>query len=414
MTYEQKHLKFKIFAFLYYPMQYIIIRCLVLGVALQPSLIDFYNGFNIKGIMTVVIDFISHLDNVMTAEHYLFIIVNIIPYLIKLLWACRNIIIYIFVLIQFVNFIIYTIEINTYKADDKNVVTIRIGQPGSGKSSSGGFEAVALAEKMWQELKYKFWEYKSLIGKWKKEKNKAKIKEWQEIKDSYYYYITNDCIPCLWSNIPLQANGQKSSILTYQHALQEKKIPYYSVLLFDEVGSIFTVAMSKDKPLTVSDFYRLCRHFGDYRIICTEQDPENIFIDVRRVVAQNIYMLSQKWTNKPLILVCLFAILKKICMQYTKGNKKLAQFMRFLRTAISFVGARKYKYVVQQNTELQEIEQRQKIKKYYLPPHLNYQYDDRTYKNLYLCKNKGIEAKIFKTLSLENTADNKKKYLKSA
>lgn len=412
-THEQKHLKFKIFGLLYYPLQYFIVRLIVLGSALEPTLLDFYNGFNVSSILSVVYDFLGHLDEVLTAEHYLFIILNIVPYLIKLIFQSRYIIVFVFALVQFINFIQYQISIFTYKPNTKNVVTIKIGQPGSGKSSSGGYDAVSVANKMWQELQYKYWEYKSLIGEWIKNNNYEKILEWYEIRDSYEYYMTNDCVPCLWSNIPLCVNGQYTSVLNFENASQNKRIPYYSVLFFDEVGSIFTVAMSKDKPMTVSDFFRLCRHFGDYKIFATEQDPENIFIDVRRVVASNIYMLSQTWTNKPLLLNLIYSLLKLFALKFDKGNKILAKSLRFMRTAISYVGARKYKYVEQQNTELQAYKERERIKTYYLPTNLNYQYNDRTYKNLYLCKDKKIETEIFNTLTLPDTTENRQKYLKS-
>lgn len=412
-TYEQKTLKFKFIAVLYFPLQYFLVRFLLLGTQIQPSLLEFYNGFNLGGIATVILDFIKYLPDNFTAENYIFLLANIIPYLFRLAWELRFIALYVYVAYELIIFIKSNISILKTKPNLNNVVTVKIGMPGCGKSSSAIYEAVLTAKKMWADVQYKYWEYKSLIGKWKKDGNIQKILEWYEIRDTYEYYITNECIPCLWSNIPLMVDGQNVSVLNYDNASQNKKIPSFSVLFFDEVGSIFTTAMSKDKPLTVADFFRLCRHFGDFRIICTEQDAENIYIDVRRVVSNNIFMIRQKKVNKPLFLNLIYCFCKSLLpVIYPKGNKKSALFLRWFRLMISFIGAREYRYINQGNTQNDIMEKRERIKKCYLPPHLNAQYDDRTFKNLYLAKDITIDTEIFKTLQLQSSEKNKKKYLK--
>ncbi len=70
----------------------------------------------------------------------------------------------------------------------------------------------------------------------------------------------------------------------------------------------------------VSDFFRLVRHFGNWRVVGTEQDSENIYIDVRRVVSKNQYMLGQKWVLKPYLLNIENQILNDGVIIYERKN----------------------------------------------------------------------------------------------
>lgn len=418
MTTEQKNLKYKFIAYVYYPLQYLIVRFALFGFILQPDLIDMYNGFNISGIVKVVTDFIFALPDVVDVEYYGFIIFNIIPYLIRLIYELRNIIVFVFALIQLIEFIRYTIKINEYKADSETRVLCNIGAPGSGKSSRAGYDAVLLAQKMWQRLQDEYRLYKPYVSEWIKTNNTSKLKQWREIEKAYIYNSNNAVIPCLWSNIPIMVRGEYSSPLTIQHLKQGKYIPYLSVIYIDEVGALLPVEMSNDKILTISDFFRLCRHFGDWRIICTEQCPDNVYIDTRRVVGLNVYMLSQKWSNKPLVLLGLFNLLKFIWRKkFPDGNKKFSDVLIVLDNVISHIGARKYQYCKEKNVTMVDVPQItkefKKVKTMYLPPRLNYQYDDRTYKELYKAKNGAYNTEFYTDLILQDTITNRERCLRA-
>jgi len=402
-TDEQKNLKNKLVAYIYYPLQYFIIRSLVFGFIVNIDIITLYNAFNVKGITALVLEFISHLPQTLQAEHYLFIISNIFPYLLRLVWESRNIILYAFGLWQFIIYIKYIVMIHTYKPDNKAVLSEKIGAPASGKSSKGGYDFILQCNNQWDILQKEFWHEKSRVQEYKRNGNKAALIKWREIKQAYFYNITNAVIPCGWSNIPIQYKGEKTSILTIAYLQQKKRLPYRSVLFIDEIGSLVTVEMSKDKPLDISDFFRLCRHFADLKIITTEQCPENVYIDFRRVVGNIEYMLEQKHINKPLVLNLAYYLLEKYAMKkYPNGNEKLSRFLARFANMISYIGARQYKYVNQQSTDMQAVKQLEKkfnrIKTVCLPPNLNYQYNDRTFKLLYKVFKKCPQAAVFKDL----------------
>lgn len=419
-TYEQLTLKYKVTAWLYFPLQYLIIRCLTLGIELTPTVKQLYKGFNLGGIVNVCKDFVNNIQGIFTAEHITFIVFNLLPYAVRLAFNLIPIAAFIYSFYTLIIFFIAQISIlqHNRSINLNNIITVMTGPPGSGKSSSAGYKAVIMARIMFAELQYKYKIMLPQVQNYLKEGNAQKLLEWYEVRDSYEYYMTHDCIPCLWSNIPLQVGGQKSSILTYEHAAQVERVPYYSVLYFDETGSVFRVDSWRDKPLTVSDFFRLARHFGEFRIICTEQDPTNIFKDVRRVVAQNILMQNQKWVNKPWLFLLPYKILKMIIIKSDKiPGKAVAVFMQRFNLLIAHIGQRRYKYVGKQNTEAElkiNNKKRERTKIFYLPTMLNYQYDERTFKNLYLAKDKLLpDDNIFKELCLSDTEENRKRYLKA-
>ncbi len=419
-TYEQLTLKYKFVAWLYFPLQYLIIRCLTLGIELTPTIEQLYKGFNLGGIFDVCKDFLSNIQGVFTAEHFAFIVFNLLPYALRLSLALLPLAAFIYSFYTLIIFFIAQISIlqHNRSINLNNIITVMTGPPGSGKSSSAGYKAVIMARIMFAELQYKYKIMLPQVQNYLKEGNAQKLLEWYEVRDSYEYYMTHDCIPCLWSNIPLQVGGQKSSILTYEHAAQVERVPYYSVLYFDETGSVFRVDSWRDKPLTVSDFFRLARHFGEFRILCTEQDPTNIFKDVRRVVAQNILMQSQKWVNKPWLFLIPYKILKTIIIKSDKiPGKTAAVLMERFNLLIAHIGQRRYKYVNKQNTEAElkiNNKKRERTKIFYLPTMLNYQYNERTFKNLYLAKDKLIpDDCIFTELCLSDTEENRKRYLKA-
>lgn len=411
-----KDLKFKFFSWLYFPVQYLILRFLILGVSLQPTLLDIWTGFRFEQIITVVTDFIKNLDEVLTVEHISFIILNIIPYLIRLIWESRNIILFAYASIALIIFIVGILNNQSYKnsIDNNSRVVTYIGAPGSGKTSRMLYDAVIRSKNMWVDLQVKYHTYKNKLADWKKEGNKKALNEWEEIRDSYIYWSTSDCVPCLMTNIPVIVNQQFTTILTWKHAYQQERVPYYAVLVFDESGATFLVDDYKDKPLEVSDFFRCERHFGDWYIYLTEQDSANQYIDVRRVVGHNEFMLGQKWVIKPLPLLLIYSIFKRIVLSRDKCGKRLANVMMFLSKCIGFVGFRKYKCVKEKNTERAGLYERIRVNKIYLPTYLNCIYDDRTFREFYQAKDLELNLEVHKSLILPKTDENELCFLRSS
>ena len=120
ITYEQATLKYNVIAWLYFPMQYLLIRWLVLGLALTPSITDIYNGFNVQQIINIITDFAAHLTGIFNAEHVFFIAFNILPYGLRLAWQLIPFAAFIYAFYTLIVFICTQISIV------KHVISIKI------------------------------------------------------------------------------------------------------------------------------------------------------------------------------------------------------------------------------------------------------------------------------------------------
>lgn len=294
------------------------------------------------------------------------------------------------------------------------------GPPGAGKTSSEIYEAVIKAEAVNEEMEYEVW----LIQSLKDEELPLDILvHKKEILQSYEFYMQNDTVPCLWTNIPVKVNGKFSNRLTKDHLLQKERVPYMSVLFNDEIGNDFEAtkkSSTKLKPL--SQFARFIRHFFDGFWSFTEQEFSKAFIDVRRTTGSVRYYLSQKWVLKPTLLLKLENFLKNLYlknirrakryeygsdnynyyMNLSKLNSEIhSPFMRKLRRFIKNIGYRKYTYKELGNAEtgVNITDDVGRIT-FYAPSCLNCEYDDRCYQALYKCKDKEIKPFHFNGMKL--------------
>jgi len=422
-THEQKTLWMRLFAGLYFPLQYLVVRLALFGFTLSPSAVEIMDALNIMEIAEVLRELIESIRAVLDVEHVVFIITNLLPYAWRIAVLLAPGALFMYGVCTFIIYLYAQIDILTHSRHDNPdaQVHVRVGQPGSGKSSSAGYDAVRAAAKNWETLRWKYYLMRDQIHGYISAGNVQKVLEWYEVRDSYNFWSTHDCVPCLMANIPLTVRGQNVNQLTYEHANQEAKLPYMTVLYFDEIGSIFRLEMSTKKILTVADFFRLCRHAGDFTIYCTEQEKGNIYNDVRRVVGENRYMLSQRWVNIPWALYLPYKLLRRMLLWIDKSNIHLSRFMQTYYALLRHVGQRRYRYYSTGNElmggkpEADQNNSRGKVRiiTMYLPTWLNYQYNDRTYKNLYLAKDLPLEANIFPSMIIEDTPENMDRYLKS-
>jgi hypothetical protein len=425
----------------YFPMQYLLIHIWLFGWVFEPLPLapKVVTAFRFDEILDALWNFRNVFINGFTFQSTLVLIIFIIPYSVILLWSAKYLMIYLFVLFQLLSFII--IKMRSYRHEKyitlDNVVVVKIGAPGCGKSSSGLYEAVVMARKMWNDLKWKHYCYSRKVKRWKKENNAQKLREWDEIKFSYDFFRTPQKyvvkekgkeiekwfmpVPCLLSNIPVMVDGNYTTFVNKEHCEQRIRLPAHCVLFLDEVGAMLTVDTAKQRmseneeaenAINVSDFFRLCRHFGNWRIICTEQDSENIYIDVRRVVSKNEYMLWQKWVLKPYIFFAVFLPLRSAAIRFQWTSKVFAPPLIFLEKLCRSIGFRKYRFLTENNTQRHSGMQKGK-RTFYLPSLLNFKYDERTFRNFYKCKNQQIKPTIFRNLVLEDTAQFKAMFLRS-
>lgn len=106
-----------------------------------------------------------------------------------------------------------------------------------------------------------------------------------------------DQLPIFLSNIPvylkkrqrlllwITGNGKQlySWKLTPDHLMLKAKIPEQSVILIDEFSATLTQFDFRSPNVDILDeFFRLCRHYFNGRIIICDQCSENIVLQVRR------------------------------------------------------------------------------------------------------------------------------------
>lgn len=304
-------------------------------------------------------------------------------------------------------------------------VILRMGEPGSGKSSSGIYDALILAEKLWKKLKFEFWCIKNRIAKiysgthlehkvvgLDENKmpiveytriytgNKDKIKHAVEVVEAYEYYSEHKCIPCLWGDIPIFKNGVACSKFTADHLLQKRRVLYLGVAFLDEIGSMLPPELSNSKIRAIDLMFRFTRQYKEFRIISTEQDGKATLISARRVTAENKRMLQQKHILKPIVLNWLSSLLETKFVSKEPTDRKV-NFITNLKTYVNNVGFRKFKYSDYGNLQVgNKGGSGSKTKSFLAPPSLNCEYDDRTFKNLYECKDDAPNVEQFESLVL--------------
>ena len=418
---------FRNFGAVYFVLQYLIVHVALFGWVFEPERLVFraVTTINYGEIFRALWNYRNVFLAGVTFQSVVVLLLVAVPYTMVLIWALRYVLIYLFVLYQVIWYI--RIRLKQWKHERgitlDNVVVVKIGAPSAGKSSSGLYEAVVMAKKMWAELRYKYY-------KLQREKRKSTAHgdpnsqgvappapaDFDEIEHSYNYFAKSNCVPCLLSNIPVMVDGKYTTFVSREHCEQRERLPAHCVLFLDEVGAMISVDTAKQRQsgdgdaLSVSDFFRLCRHFGNWRIICTEQDSENIYIDVRRVVSKNEYMLSQRWVLKPYLFLALFYPLRRLAIwrvswrgKYTRVGRWCIAGVMFLETLCRAIGFRKYRYLTENNTERGSGMQTGK-RVFYLPSMLNFRYDERTFRNFYRAKDKEITPHIFDNLVLDDVA----------
>ncbi len=321
------------------------------------------------------------------------------------LWFAARMLLIVFSIYHFgkfyINFaIMYSHDCNL---DFGNTVQIKAGKPRSGKTSSAVQDAIILAKMKWQELQYDYWLVTSTEAKTLAAKEPEKLLNREEIILSYNFYIMRPCIPCLWSNIGVfDKKGRACHKVTLEHVKGLSRLPVYSVVLLDEIGAMLKAddGLNKsgvEKPLDISDMFRLGGHFLRWVVIGCEQDFNHIYIDCRRVVGFNQVIQGQEWICRPQLIYGIFKTLKffisdgldKTC----KKSPKIATFMMKFEKFVKSIGFRKIKYGFATNTETNaglaavdadtQLVKIGKDKTRICPSNLAANYDDRAYKQKY-------------------------------
>lgn len=319
--------------------------------------------------------------------------------------------------------------------DFGNTVQINAGKPRCGKTTIAVSDVFVLAKQKWEELKYDYWVWISREDEIIKKGDKNELLELQEIKLAYNFYAnTPNCIPCLWSNIPIfDKKGRACHQVTLEHIKGLERMPVYSVVMLDEVGAMLKAddglnKSGQEKPVDVSDMFRLGGHFVKWVVICCEQDFHHIFIDVRRVVGFNRVIHGQEWVCKPVIAYAIFKFLKMFKTDdLEKSVKKSPIYAKFLKKFEKFVrsiGFRRIKYSYTSNTETSAgmtqsnaestFQNMGGVKSRWVPSTLICDYDDRAYKQKYPSYfDKSIRGELFKAKCIDGLDSRTEQYVNS-
>lgn len=283
----------------------------------------------------------------------------------------------------------------------KNASQSRGGGPGCGKSSSMYNDGIIMAEMAWRMICYEHFLLKQHI--WQPKENHSEEWDRKAIEECYNFFKEHkEFIPCLWSKDTVYDKyGRKSQKLTLDHLQSKRKLLYRGVLLYDEIGKDLPAMLkfiddqNKDVDLKeVSTFMRYLRHYGEYKIIFTEQDVTNMFKDNRRVTDENLLFSTQTAILRPEILNLIQYFhrwfIAKI-EEKTPGwmSKSLAvligRYFKAYDNFLSYVGFRQYKYHTIGNVDKSLVKEKQGT--FILMPHLNCRYDSRANKYKYKCAN---------------------------
>lgn len=282
------------------------------------------------------------------------------------------------------------------------------GPPGSGKTFTGANTAYFLAVQRWEELKSEYFTQRTMIEQWVKEGKTDKIEDFKALQESFEFYADReaDFIPCLVSSIPLReyGTGRMSYVLPPELFLQEVRCPEYTVIFNDESGMLFGAETSKTNNVNLKDFWRFIRQFCDGMSVNTNQDGSQNAIYMRRSTDYVNHLYGQEWLMPP---VRLNKQVSKLEMRYFKklyrgklsGEKALflGQELYYLKKYAKTIGFRcvRHRLCTPQGMPVGDVE------KFILPAIGGVEYDDRTFRNLYKCKDMEIDLQGWDKLKID-------------
>jgi hypothetical protein len=157
---------------------------------------------------------------------------------------------------------LWVINKKIYKISNNSVLAFT-GGLGSGKSLTAVQVAISKHKK-----RYRSWKFNQLIAF----TPKARVRQMKN----------KNTPPLIYSNIPIKYKHYVE--LTKEHLILDSAIHEYSIVLIDEVGQ-FAGRYDWGNPLVkneLQEFIRFYRHYIDGTLIITDQNSDNIVVDIRR------------------------------------------------------------------------------------------------------------------------------------
>jgi hypothetical protein len=268
--------------------------------------------------------------------------------------------------------------------------------------------AYFLAQRRWDELKSDYFTAKSMRTQWVKEGNVDKLTALKSLEESYAFYAEREdkYIPCLVSTIPLREyeTGRMSYVLSPEIYIQVKRCPEYSVLFNDESGLLFGGDTSNTNNNDLKDFWRFIRHMLDAMCVNTNQDGNQNGIYMRRSTDYVNHLQGQTWIMSPKRLINKYERMEqRYFKKLSKGKLSeskaiyIGQKLYFLKKYIKTIGFRQVKHRL--TTVRGELIGDEGV--YILPAIGGVEYDERSYRKLYKCKDQPIELNGWERLVVD-------------
>ncbi len=286
--------------------------------------------------------------------------------------------------------------------------TTNDGAPGAGKTFLGSNAAYFLAVERWEELKTEYFTQKSMVSEWLRSGETDKLEAFKSLEESYLFYKEreNGLVPCLISTIPLReyGTGRMSYQITPEIFLQKDRVPEYTVFFNDEIGEDQGVDKSDTTNPNYLAFWRFPRHFFDGLFMNTNQDGSQAAIAVRRSTDFNNHIYGQEWVRRPTALENRFKRREQRYLKRLNAGKYsveraeyIAQELYYSKKYYRTIGFREITCQLM-TTKGALVGEKSKI---ILPAIGGVQYDDRTYRKQYKCKDQPIELRGWEKLTIE-------------
>lgn len=267
------------------------------------------------------------------------------------------------------------------------------GEPGSGKSDLAKRLSVYKSDYMTEELYFENKYYDALNYK---EGTIQQQQDYKEVSDTVNFYADKSNIKhCLCWNVPGIVDGKNLFEFEYEMALQLKRIAYRTVIVIDEVDTPFPNSDSILKIEELIEMFKYDRQFGLFTFYMTTQNKTSPILALRNVCT-NYTILKFTKIMEPTAIVKKYKLCRAKFMSENNPEKSiiLAKKIRALKERMDSIGFIAFERINRGGTE-NNIVQDTRDNTVILPFKRRYDSYTRMFREIYKCKDKPIEMKVY-------------------
>ena len=246
---------------------------------------------------------------------------------------------------------------------------------------------------MAEEQDYEFRKLYKLYKANEKRVNKDRILRYdlKELEEYINFWDSHeDCIPGLFSTVPIEQDGLHVMELKREHVLQYYRLPYGSVCLYDEakidfpaIGTPTQEERAEETP--GADFISKVRHYGNFHFIFVSQKSSELRKFIRNNVSNNEYLISSEKVLEATALNDFTEWLEDYIFDIP-GCKFIYKIIFQLKRFSEKIGFFKFQSYTYSNTETEGGKLDLEDHTYYMPKNKGFVYDSRCYRNNYKAK----------------------------